>query len=365
MRLFLLGILLSFSTGASEQFFVESLPVERAKTLEEVLREIDHVASKKQHLVSLGESHLHPYTAHALANILIERYVATADEFRFCSEQIGYFLAHPAAQALQGNARETFIGQRNSPSYTDFRDCRKRAIDGYFTYSGFFHQLPFARAFPLEFAPTAVITRDGENIRDQLKENNALFIVQIELEFIEQVTQARVLRNPPETVEQFRSQVSQLKAAIRSVKSAQEVVVGAALKEREKNGVFVPHSGAYLLVTDLAYRQEFIPLPLLNSLANLSDESLNFLLKKLASSPAYVTSAIQEPDENGQLYQTGYGTVPWLFPANSTFLETRIVPGENLLMSAAPGQELPTCIAYKSLGPSIVECNSYLADLAQ
>lgn len=370
MQLIILAICLSVSLGARASYFLESLNFERQLELEHVLQKVHRVAREDKHLVSLGESHLHPVTARSVQAIFVEEYLKSAQQFRFCAEEIKDFLEHPAGEALRQSASSVDVSTGNSPYKTDFRDCRTRKDKGYFTYSGFFHQLPFARPFPLEFAPTPVITADGENIRDQLAERNSLFIIQMELEYIEMVTQARLLRYPPESVEEFLHQVSALKAKVRAAKQSFKTILPSDNSGREKIGALLGPQGfevlpleAILLVTDLSYRRSLEELPLLSRITQLEAQSIEHLLRYLKKAPAYVTGAIQEPNENGELFETGYGTVPWLFPANSTFLEVRIVTGENMILTAAPTSQKLTCIAYKKLGPSIVDCNDYLQQL--
>ncbi len=104
-------------------------------------------------------------------------------------------------------------------------------------------------------------------------------------------------------------------------------------------------------------------MPLVAALSQLEDDALSKLLIKLNRDPVYVTAGIQEPNEHGELFQSGYGTVPWMFAANSTFMEIRVAPGENFIISADPTATQASCIAYKKLGPSRVDCNEYLRDL--
>lgn len=370
MKVFILGICLSFSLCVRASYFIEALNFEKQLEFDHVLQTLSRVAAKEKHLVSLGESHLHPVTARAVQEIFVKEYLSSAGDFRFCSEEIKDFLEHPAGEALKLSATSIDISSGNSPYKTDFRDCRTRKDKGYFAYSGFFHQLPFARPFPLEFAPTPVITADGENIRDQLGERNALFIIQMELEYIEMVTQARLLRFPPKTTDAFLSKVAALKEKVKAAKMSFKTILPSSIEAREKVGALLGSQGfevlpleAVLLVTDLKYRRSLTELPLLTRIAELDRASLESLLRYLRKSPAYVTGAIQEPNENGELFETGYGTVPWRFPANSNFLEVRVVTGENVLLTAAPTSRHLTCIAYKKLGPSVVDCREYLKNL--
>lgn len=370
MRLFILGLCLSISLQVRGSYFIEAMDFEKGLDIEHVRHSLKKIAGKKKHLVSLGESHLHPFTARAVQEIFVNDYLSVADEFRFCSESIKDFLEHPAGLALREQAINTVVSVGNSPTRTDFRNCRTKNIDGYFTYSGFFHQLPFARPFPLEFAPNPVIIADGENIRDQMKERNSFYLIQMELEYIEMITQARLLRYPPATIEEFRLKARELIERIESAKSSFKTILESPIQEREKTGIFLGTRAfdvlpleAVLLVTDLKYRQQLQALPLIKKISELDDQSLSALLRYLKKSPAYVTAAIQEPNENGELFETGYGTIAWRFPANSIFLEFRVATGENMLLTTSSSSSDLTCIAYKKLGPSIVNCSNYLADL--
>lgn len=371
MKVFFLGILLSFKALAAGPFFIESIDLDKKSDWSQLVDKLDETTRESHHLVSLGESHLHPVTSRAVQSIFINRYLSQVADFRFCTETINDFLEHPAGQALQDNAADTLITLKNSPNKTDFRDCRARKYERYFTYSGFFHQLPFARPFPLEIAATPVITNEGENIRDQLNIQNSFYLIQMELEHLEMITQARMLRNPPATLEAFQAKIQLLVEKVEAIKQAQSVILPATNLGRQKEAIVLGHEAfaslendqAYILLTDLSYRKNLTALPLLTNIQKLSEKAQSILLRKLQASAVYVTQSIQEPNENGELFRTGYGTIPWSFPANSTFMEIRIVPGENLLMTAAPEDVAPSCIAYKSLGASIVDCESYLAGL--
>tara|TARA_R110000868_G_scaffold103710_1_gene285409 strand:+ start:108 stop:1217 length:1110 start_codon:yes stop_codon:yes gene_type:complete len=368
MRLIYIFLLVSVA-HAADPFMLESLQLNNAVSFDQVIQKLDHIAAKRKHIVSLGESHLHPYSARKVQEILIDRYLDTASDFKFCSESIKDFLEHSAGEKLQANASQTLVTQNNSPSQTDFKKCKDDS-DAYFTYSGFFHQLPFAKPFPLEFRPSPVITDPAENIRAQVKSPNGLFVIQMELEFVEMVTQARVLSRPPLSTSEFKDLVQTLSAKVMAIKKAQEIILETDHPARtktalafSKDGFFSLTKDAYLVLTDLAYRKDLKPLPLISMLGQLEDEALSKLLIKLNRDPVYVTAGIQEPNENGELFQSGYGTVPWLFPANSTFMEIRVAPGENLIISADPTAASVSCIAYKKLGPSRVNCDEYLKDL--
>tara|TARA_R110002049_G_scaffold31094_8_gene105826 strand:- start:141 stop:1253 length:1113 start_codon:yes stop_codon:yes gene_type:complete len=367
---FLSILLLIQSAFASSPYLIEELRIEQASGLEKVLLDLDTVSSKQKHLVSLGESHLHPVTARAVQEVFVDRYLSHNFEFKFCAEKIMDFLEHPAGMKLQEKSALSEVYEDNSPNTTDFKKCKEKGFDKYFAYSGFFHQLPFARPFPLEFTPSRVITEDGENIRDQLKIKDSFFLIQIELEYLELVTQGHFLREVPQSIELFKSRVLELKRKFVKLKDSQETILESHLKAKTKVGVFfdkqsLQHLGdkSYFLVTDLAYRKDLTPLTLLSNLIKLDDSALGKLIKKLSRDPVYITAGIQEPDEQGRLYETGYGTIPWLFPANSTFMELRIAPGENVVITADPKAIELTCIAYKKLNVSFVDCNDYLSNI--
>lgn len=358
------------SAFANTPYLIEKLDNQKTYSFGHVINTLKNISSKSKHLISLGESHLHPNTARAVSQVFVEAYLEEPQDFKFCSEKISDFLSHPAGERLQQEAMKVDIYTENSPSQTDFRKCKTKEFDKYFTYSGFFHQLPFARPFPLEFSPSRVITEDGENIRDQLKVKNAFFLIQIEMEYIELVTQAHFLKEVPNDIVSFRTKISELVNQIEGLKASQQTILKGTNQFNEKVGAFFSRDSlatlsndSFFLVTDLLYRKELRPLSLLSNLVKLSDVALNQLINKLQKDPVYVTAGIQEPDVDGNLYQTGYGTIPWLFPANSTFMELRIVTGENVVLTADPTAKELTCIAYKKLNVSKVDCNEYLSQL--
>ena len=364
MKVFILGVCLSFSLWASDPYFVEALKLDQSKSLEVVKSEMRNVIALNKHHISLGESHLHPFTAREVQKIFTQLYVDEATDFRFCSESISDFLDHESGQMLQDYSRDTLITKKNGPHQTDFKECRNNKFENYFTYAGFFHLLPFARPFLKEFPATPVVIRDDENIRAQMKIKNEYYVIQMELEYLEFITQARLLREPATSLEAWKNQLQQLTKKIEEIKHKQELLVAADISERTKLGVFVPlEQRVTFVVTDLAYRKKLPALPFMQQMMKLSKPALENLLRHLRKSPVYLNAAIQEPSRSGELSETGYGTLPWTFPANSFFLEARIVPGENLVMIAAPTTQTMTCIAYKSLGASLVDCEDYLSDL--
>lgn len=367
---FIAILMLMNSAFASSPYLIERLDVLKTYSFSHVIGSLDDIAMKSSHLVSLGESHLHPKTARAVSKLFVENYLKEKRDFKFCAEKIDEFLEHPAGKRLEQEAAVVEIYTNNSPNQTDFRKCRENDFDQYFTYSGFFHQLPFARPFPLEFTPSRVITDDGENIRDQMRIKNSFFLIQIEMEYIELVTQSHFLKEVPSDIRNFKLKVESLKKQIEKIKNSQTTILNGTSEFDEKVGAFFSRDSlstlskdSFFLVTDLSYRKTRKSLPLLSNLLTLSDQALVKLIEKLTKDPVYVTAGIQEPDENGNLYQTGYGTIPWLFPANSTFMELRIVPGENVVLTADPLANQLTCIAYKKLNVSKVDCDEYLSDL--
>ncbi len=369
MRLIVMLMLMN-SASASTPYLIEKLDVSKAYSFSHVLESLDNVTRKATHLVSLGESHLHPKTARGVSKLFVDKYLKEKRDFKFCAEKIDDFLEHPAGKLLQQEAGEVDIYTGNSPNQTDFRKCKNKDFDQYFSYSGFFHQLPFARPFPLEFLPSRVITDDGENIRDQMRIKNSFFLIQIEMEYIELVTQSHFLKEVPSDISTFKLKVESLKRQIEKIKNSQTTILKGTSEFDEKVGVFFSRDSlstlskdSFFLVTDLRYRKTRKSLPLLSNLLSLSDQALDKLIAKLTKDPVYITAGIQEPDENGNLFQTGYGTIPWLFPANSTFMELRIVPGENVVLTADPLANQLTCIAYKKLNVSKVDCDEYLSQL--
>lgn len=367
---FLIIFMLMNSAFATTPYLIEKLDIEKTYSFNHVIESMNRVSSNPTHLISLGESHLHPQTARKVSELFVDFYLSEEHDFKFCAEKIDDFLNHPGGKRLIQSARQVDIYSGNSPNQTDFEKCTNNDFKKYFTYSGFFHQLPFARPFPLEFTPTRVITEDGQNIRDQLRIEDSFFLIQIEMEYIELVTQSHFLKEVPTTLNTFKEKIYDLLTQISAIKESQVPILKGTSEYNQKVGAFFSRDSlstlsddSFFLVTDLNYRKNLRPLPLLTNLLSLSDRALNKLIEKLTKSSVYVTAAIQEPDANGNLYQTGYGTIPWLFPANSTFMELRVVPGENIVLTADPFANKLTCIAYKKLNVSKVDCDEYLSDL--
>ena len=151
MRLIIILMLMNSAYG-STPYLIEKLGNGRTHSFSRVIETLKTISSKSGHLISLGESHLHPNSARAVSQIFIDTYLEDQQDFKFCAEKIDDFLNHPTGLRLQQEASKVDIYTENSPTQTDFRKCKTKDFDKYFTYSGFFHQLPFARPFPLELS---------------------------------------------------------------------------------------------------------------------------------------------------------------------------------------------------------------------
>ncbi len=153
-------------------------------SFEELKTEVAEFAQNKKTYLSLGESHIETGTATKINYELLKTFAKnSSDKIVFCSETLSHFLG-PYGDLVRGLSRSYKVYENNGPYKTDFAECYE-GNDNYVVYSGFFHQYPFARKFPKEFAPVPVITQKGNNILAQMKNAKGLFVTQMEMEYME------------------------------------------------------------------------------------------------------------------------------------------------------------------------------------
>src|SRR5690606_16896213 len=95
---------------------------------------------------------------------------------------------------IMSKAQKNLIFKGNGPARTDFQNCNWSADSNAITYSGFFHQYPFARPWPNDFPPTPVTREEGNNIRAQLSPRKGMFITQMEMSFLESRAASSLLK---------------------------------------------------------------------------------------------------------------------------------------------------------------------------
>ncbi|TNF30429.1 MAG: hypothetical protein EP319_05145 [Deltaproteobacteria bacterium] len=282
--------------------------------------------------LSLGESHLHPSTSRPVLLNLAQSFLEdTPLKKHFCSENIQGFLQGYEGREIQRLSDDINIFYNNDPSTTDFWGCAKQNSELTLVYSGFFHQHPFARNFPGDFAPTPVVTKPHNTIIAQMPIGRGLFVSLMELDHLEMTTSKALLDEKTTDIKVFRDRVVKLTQKIQDLRDEMTTVLSGTTPFRTKLGMVLERDhfakkdvlpyGTYILLTELEGRKNNKPLKLLNDLIALSDQSLQKYLEFMNEERSFFTTALTEPNEDGSMYQTGYGTYPLQFPGGSQFLD--------------------------------------------
>jgi hypothetical protein len=346
-------ILISLSVEAQSLLTSIDLAIP-PKGLHEIIREIKLHAHNDESFLSLGESHLQAITSRPLNTMLANQYLDSLDdEAVLCSENIQSFLTSKDGQELQTRVVKTKIMKANSPSQTDFKNCIDNA-KYYLTYSGFFHQFPFARSFPLEFVQTPVITQDNNTIMEQMSKNTGMFISQIELDFLQMTASTAFLRRNDLNHFNFNNYLRNLNHKIELLKKSMKKLLDQGVPSKNKFGIFLSQDqiqtpglkmpkNSYLLLTELESRLNSNHyFSLLSKLSLLKPSLLKRFLHQIQNGKFYFTKDLSEPIEDGSYASTGYGTLPRTFKGKSEFLEIK-TSDKHYVIIAEPGQENLSC----------------------
>jgi hypothetical protein len=341
------------------------------KGLHEIIREIKLHAHNEESFFSLGESHLQATTSRPLNIMLANQYLDSLDdEAVFCAENIQSFLTSKDGQELQARVAKTKIMKANSPSQTDFKSCIENG-KYYLTFSGFFHQFPFARSFPLEFAQTPVITQDDNTIMDQMRQYTGMFISQIELDFLQMTASSAFLRRSDLNHFNFNNLLRNLNHKIELIEKSMKKLLDQGALSRNKFGIFLSQdqikiSGlkmpkdSYFLLTELESRlhsnEHFL---LLSKLSLLKPLLLKRFLHQIQSGKFYFTKDLAEPLEDGTYASTGYGLLPRTFKGKSEFLDIK-TSDKHFVIIAEPGQENLSCYIQQANNYEEAECENLI-----
>lgn len=297
---------------------------------------VEHALLKDSYL-SVGESHLEAKTAGLLNYRFIDKYISNSlQESVFCSETIDSFLK-TYLEAIEEKTAKTKLFPGNSPYKTNFANC-PGAGDQRVTYSGFFHQYPFARNFPQEFVPTPVITEKGNNILAQMKGLKGMFITQMEMEYLEfSATKALLLSklDPGE----FRKKAAGLSLKVDALQRQMELALDNGNPYTSKAAVVLKGSqfdvnlfgeNNYFVLTNLEYRQQVPGLNALKRLAALPDQKLNAFLDLLKKNRPYIANVLIGPDARGHMGSVTFPGISRVFEGGTLFIQLKI-GGENVL----------------------------------
>ena len=319
--------------GANATTFLEAIDTEHpAMDYQQLIQKTKQHRWYSGNYLSLGESHLHPSTSRPVLLNLAKMFLEDSPfKKSFCSENIQSFLQGFEGREIQRLSDNINIFYNNNPSTTDFWGCAKQNSQLTLIYSGFFHQHPFARNFTGDFAPTPVITKPNNTIITQMPKNRGLFISLMELDHLEMTTSKALLAEKSTDIKIFRDRVLKLTQKIQSLRDSMNTILEGNTPFRTKKGTILERdhfadknvlpTGTYIVLTDLEGRIQNKPLKLLNDMTALSDQSLQNFLEFINDERSFFTAALTEPNEDGSMYQTGYGTYPDRFPGGSQFLD--------------------------------------------
>lgn len=299
--------------------FVETIGVNRAIPPKIVYNKIKSFALQKGTYLSLGESHLESETVnsvnHKLARLFTDR---VKNKFSFCSETIEEFLSSSQGKDLIRRAKDTKIFKGNSADKTDFANCQWLPNSNALTYSGFFHQYRFARAWPKDFPPTPVTVEPGNNILEQLNPRKGLFISQIELIWLQTLASRNLILNASRDVKEFRSRAEALLKQVDLIKANMGLLDGKADQPlKNKYGIYlgkqsfnqtVPmDSNSWFLITNRGINKNSRQMGFIEKLLQKSDAELGrFLLRMTKDRPYYMGGYIG-PNAKGERIQLQYG----------------------------------------------------------
>ena len=310
------------------------------------LKVIDHARIKKGY-ISLGESHLQQDTVLPLILEYAKIYADNKKKFDLCAEDIGHAIKHPLFKYARNLARKTFISEGNNPLKTDFIECNKRKNSSKIYYSGFFHQFPFARAYPDEFTQVPVITKPGNNIWKQNQEAG-LFIMVMELVHLESSASREVLMSSYNSTD-INSKIRELREQIQKLKNKMMDLNERSSIYKKKNGYIFSSdqlgstarknspNNAYFILTELEYRMDYDGLHFLHKFSRLNPKLQNIIIG-LSPKQKYFVSTLNTANNSSDLNNKfGYGLLPQKFEMGTTFLQFKD-RGNNLLMVSEPSQ---------------------------
>jgi len=322
MKKTLLYFSLMFSTAAlanGEMSFLESLLAEKTTPREAVMQNIALWAQNTGNFLSLGESHQESETANQVNFAFAKLYIdQLRGGFTFCSETLDHFLTAEQGQWIQAKSDENLIFKGNGPSRTDFTNCKWSSSKNALTYSGFFHQYPFARPWPKDFPPTPVITAEGNNIRDELSPRRGMFVTQMEMSFLEGRAAQSLLKSLTTSTSAFRARVEVLIETVREV-VAQQVQLVEGDSFNNKYGAFYSRDAfaellpmpaeAWFVVTNRGYRLEKEPFKFFQEMLRLPNENLTKLIMRISGEKSYFYSFGFGPSAAGVRTRTQFAAL--------------------------------------------------------
>jgi hypothetical protein len=366
---------LFITSGANAITFLEAIDLgHHSMDYEQLVQKAKRHRWYRGNFLSLGESHLHPSTSRPVLLNLAKNFLEdTPLKKHFCSENIQGFLQGFEGREIQRLSDDINIFYNNDPSTTDFWGCAKQNSQLTLVYSGFFHQHPFARNFPGDFAPTPVITKPHNTIIAQMPYGRGLFVSLMEMDHLEMTTSKALLAEKNTDVKTFRDRVVKLTQKVQSLRDNMTTILEGSTPYRTKLGMVLERDhfakkdvlpfGTYILLTELEGRKQNKPLKLLNDMIALPDQTLQKFLTFMNEERSFFTTALTEPNEDGSMYQTGYGTYPVRFPGGSQFLD--LIDKNNkksILLVSSPKKDSLRCLTKNDDQTIELDCEKIFFD---
>ena len=312
-------ILIGCLTGPLAQAkitFVESINADRAVSLENVIAQVADWSKQKGAFLSLGESHREPETVRPLNFVFAKTFMnGVTNKYTLCSETIADYLDSPQGQEMQKSAEQNLIFTGNGPAKTDFTNCKFSSKSNAITYSGFYHQYPFAKAWPLDFPVSPVTSEEDNNIRSQLAPHKGMFITQMELSYASFLASQNLLKDKTLSADEFRRRAEALLKNSDMIKSKMNLLLGDRSEDfKNKFGLFLPKEAfsenvsmtpqSWILLTQRGYALQQKSFLLLSNLLQFKDEQLEKFLMKLKNSKPFFISPSFGPNADGKRSST-------------------------------------------------------------
>jgi hypothetical protein len=363
-------------SSPSDSFLLSIDLSQNAESFTEVSAEIKEHASLQKAYLSMGESHLEEESTHPIQKMLFSEYLTQPElgGVRLCAESIAAFLESDEGVWLKTQVQSTDVFLLNSPGKTDFTNCAQSDYKRYITYSGLFHQNAFGRAFPKVFAPTSVLTDEGNNIKDQMSGKKGFFVSQMEFPVVEVNETSRVLKETmqdPSTLIQSTKDLTEAGDALRAKMS---MIYNAPSEFRKKSGIFIdqkffaasglkvlPKSKAYILLTDLVYRRKNESFYFLNHLSKFSSSDLEILFKLMADEKYFFSQVDNPRSADGSFATMTFGGLPKSFKGEAAQLTLYGEGQETLSLAMSSDDAALTCF----IGPADHKIDSREAPCAE
>lgn len=352
-------LLLTGQAFAGETFLSSFLSNSATISFSDLLEKISKHSVNTNVNLSVGESHLHSESALKINERIISEYFKSSSlKITTCLETLSHFDESAIGKYVYLESEKVKVFKGNSPYKTDFSNCFESKRSNYFTYSGFFHQYPFARPFPKEFPKTPVITDASNNILIQMKKSDSLFVTQMELEFLEFTATKSLILSLKESqdIDSFRANAVELVNKVEVLVQKMEQVVLTNSVFTSKNAVVLSQENFdinlngeknYFVITNFEYRTASKTLAFIKSLLKLDEGGLAKFAKKLDSSRLFMTTLFQVPDEEGNIATSSYGGPAYTFAGN-TYIIHMISERESTLLTFSPEALEPHCLDYDS-----------------